>query len=132
DARAEPATGTGVIFDGDDAGALVTAVQDALRLVDDSGTLMRLRRNAMQAPFDWAVSAARYLRMYEELLGSHSHTPRTCPESARAHTSCQPPGSSTAGARVRRCRRRRRQAARRRDSRRRRAPTGAAPARCRG
>src|SRR5690606_37332664 len=65
-----PASATGIVFDDAGADALVAAIGRALRLIGDAGALARVRRNAMEARFDWSRSAARYLQIYDTLFDS--------------------------------------------------------------
>jgi len=66
----DPARGTGVgfLFERYDGGALLDAVDRALRLYHSRGDWTKLMRNAMAADFSWDRSAREYVRVYQKVL----------------------------------------------------------------
>ena len=61
---------TGIKFFEESPRALAKAIRKALVLHADPDLLRHFRVNAMQADFSWEKSAAQYLRLYAEMLGS--------------------------------------------------------------
>jgi starch synthase len=64
---ADNAEGTGFLFGPYDSGAMLRAVQKAVRLYPDRKLVDRLRRNCMEQSFTWDRAAEAYLGLYEEL-----------------------------------------------------------------
>jgi len=70
DESAEPERGTGFVFDGLSAGSLAAAVDRAVTLRSSStGRWRALQQRAMAEDFSWDRSAARYVELYESVLG---------------------------------------------------------------
>jgi starch synthase len=61
---------TGIKFFEESARALSKAIRKALVLYADPDLLDHFRVNAMQADFSWERSAAQYLQIYREILGT--------------------------------------------------------------
>lgn len=62
-------TGTGVMFTPPQAEMYRAAIQRAADLYADQPTWRRLMKNAMKTDVSWARSAARYARLYRDLVG---------------------------------------------------------------
>ncbi|MDP1542786.1 MAG: glycogen/starch synthase [Polycyclovorans sp.] len=61
-------TATGVLYSGSDAASMMKALQGALALTRSPATLSAMRQAAMRRNFSWDRSAARYMRLYQQLL----------------------------------------------------------------
>ena len=61
---------TGIKFFEESARALAKAIRKALVLYDDPALIEHFRRNGMQADFSWDKSAAQYLQLYRDLIGT--------------------------------------------------------------
>lgn len=62
--------GTGFLFEPYDSGAMLRAVEKAVRLYPDRGLVDRLRMNCMEQSFSWDRAAVAYLGLYEKLGNS--------------------------------------------------------------
>jgi starch synthase len=62
-------SGTGFVFNDFDTPALAWAMGLALDLYPQRAAWTRLMRNAMAADFSWDTQGARYLELYQRLLG---------------------------------------------------------------
>jgi starch synthase len=58
---------TGFAFDGEDAAALLSAVERAVALYRDRSAWRRMMRQAMTRDFSWGRAAGQYLALYESL-----------------------------------------------------------------
>jgi starch synthase len=59
--------GTGFLFEPYDFGAMLRAVEKAVRLYPDRKLVHRLRMNCMEQSFSWDRAAEAYLGLYEKL-----------------------------------------------------------------
>jgi starch synthase len=59
--------GTGFKFTGYSGAALLTAIQDALRVFKDQTAWKKLMLNGMKKDFSWTASAKEYVKIYEKL-----------------------------------------------------------------
>lgn len=62
-------SGTGFLFQPDNAAAFLSAVQEALLMFRDPGSWAALQRRAMNETFSWATSVESYLHVYRKALG---------------------------------------------------------------
>ncbi len=63
---------TGFVFDGEDADALLGAVERALAAFADRVLWRALQRNGMRRDFSWAAAARRYVEVYEKVLSGRA------------------------------------------------------------
>ncbi|MDH3288881.1 MAG: glycogen synthase GlgA [Betaproteobacteria bacterium] len=61
---------TGFVFDAEDAGALVAAVERGLAAFGGRGRWRRLQENGMRRDFSWAAAARRYAEVYDWVVRS--------------------------------------------------------------
>ena len=73
-ADAPDESANGVLFDGDGAGDMATAVERALALFGQGRHWQRLQQNAMRADFSWYGPARKYLRMYADIAPAGART----------------------------------------------------------
>jgi starch synthase len=62
--------GTGFVFQEASGEALLTAVNDALRVFDNQKVWQQLMQHAMAQDFSWSRSAARYGDLYQRTLAT--------------------------------------------------------------
>lgn len=60
----------GLLFDGDDPGAMGAAIARALRLREDAMLWRLMQRNAMSADFSWRSAASPYADLYRSLVNT--------------------------------------------------------------
>lgn len=68
--------GTGFVFEGPTADALLGAVRRAIAVYEEKETWTRLIRNAMTQDFSWDHSAARYVSLYRQLVSVRQNPPQ--------------------------------------------------------
>jgi len=70
DANIERGTGTGFVFDEYSGEALLAAIDGALAAFGIPSRWQKLMENGMRQDFSWAVSAAKYDRLYQAAMAS--------------------------------------------------------------
>ena len=68
DLDASPEDGNGFVFDEQNPGKLLDAIERALRLYGDKKKLETAKKHAMKQDFSWDKSAKKYLKLYESLI----------------------------------------------------------------
>jgi starch synthase len=61
-------TGTGIVFNDFDSGAMTWALDTAMQWYADEKLWARIVQNAMRMDFSWETQANEYLKLFAELL----------------------------------------------------------------
>jgi starch synthase len=75
----DPATGkgTGFKFSSYTSAALLSTIQEALKVFHDKAAWKQLMLNGMKKDFSWAASAKEYVKIYERLAGKSASPEKT-------------------------------------------------------
>ena len=76
---ADPAQGTGFVFEAATPGALLDCAARAIRCFHDGAAWAALQRRGMAQPLSWDGPARQYMALYAQALASRRASPRAAP-----------------------------------------------------